>query len=385
VRQSLRVCYFGTYRANYPRNQIMIEGLRRTGAIVIECHKTLWLGAEDRVKAASGGWLQPAFIVRAVRAYWQLLWAYRSVGDYDVMVLGYPGQFDVFLARTLTWLRRKPLVLDVLMSLYLIAKERGLVAKSPLTGRLIHLLEKWALRLPDWLIIDTPAYRTWLVENYNLSRERFRLVPIGADDRIFKPISTDGRGAKFRLVHHSTFLPGTGVDIIIEAAKILANEPDIHFDLVGEGQFKSQAVARAEQLGLQNVTFFEWVDKKDLPRLVAEADACLGVFARAEQSEMTVVNKIYEALAMSKPLITGDSLTVREHIAHGREALLVERGNPQALAEAIVALRDNPSLREKLAAQGHRLFCENFTVAHIGVQARRHLDEILSPQRAAGH
>ena len=37
----MRVCYFGTYRAEYSRNQIMIEGLRRNGVEVIECHETL--------------------------------------------------------------------------------------------------------------------------------------------------------------------------------------------------------------------------------------------------------------------------------------------------------------------------------------------------------
>lgn len=57
----LRVCYFGTYRSNYSRNRIMIEGLRRNGVIVEECHETLWLGIEDRVQIASGGWRNPAF------------------------------------------------------------------------------------------------------------------------------------------------------------------------------------------------------------------------------------------------------------------------------------------------------------------------------------
>jgi hypothetical protein len=52
----LRVCYFGTYRANYSRNQIMIEGLRRNGVEVVECHERLWHSLEDRVQVASGGW-----------------------------------------------------------------------------------------------------------------------------------------------------------------------------------------------------------------------------------------------------------------------------------------------------------------------------------------
>ena len=71
--QPLRVCYFGTYRANYSRNQIMIEGLRCNGVEVIECHETLWHGIEDRVQTASGGWLHPSFVCRVARVYWRLL------------------------------------------------------------------------------------------------------------------------------------------------------------------------------------------------------------------------------------------------------------------------------------------------------------------------
>ncbi len=65
--QGLRVVYFGTYRAEYARNQIMIEGLRRVGIEVIECHVALWTGVEDRVRAASGGWMSPRFWGRILR------------------------------------------------------------------------------------------------------------------------------------------------------------------------------------------------------------------------------------------------------------------------------------------------------------------------------
>ncbi|MCI0519004.1 MAG: group 1 glycosyl transferase, partial [Chloroflexi bacterium] len=110
----LRVCYFGAYREEYPRNQIMIHGLRQAGAEVIECHQPLWHGIQDRVQVASGGWLKPRFWLRLLHAYTALLGKYRRVGRYDVLVVGYPGHYDVFLARLLAWLRGRPLAWDVL-------------------------------------------------------------------------------------------------------------------------------------------------------------------------------------------------------------------------------------------------------------------------------
>jgi hypothetical protein len=42
----LKVRYFGTYREEYSRNQIMIEGLRRAGVDVVECHVELWISTD---------------------------------------------------------------------------------------------------------------------------------------------------------------------------------------------------------------------------------------------------------------------------------------------------------------------------------------------------
>ena len=75
-KRPLRVCYFGTYRANYTRNQILLAGLKTQADVVVyECHATLWQSIEDRVEQASGGWRSPKFWSRALKAYWQLFFS----------------------------------------------------------------------------------------------------------------------------------------------------------------------------------------------------------------------------------------------------------------------------------------------------------------------
>ncbi len=378
----MRICYFGTYRADYSRNQIMIEGLRCSGVDVIECHETLWHGIEDRVQAVSGGWLNSRFIWRAVRTYIRLLRAYAQVGDYDVMVLGYPGQLDVFGARLLTWLRRKPLVLDLFMSIYLIALERGLDTKSRASVRLVRLLEAVGGRLPDLLISDTPEYVTWYAETHRLPPHRFRLVPTGADDRVFKPIlSQPVQDGLFRVMYYGTYIPNHGVDTIVEAAHLLQNYAEIHFLLIGAGPTKALALELAQRYRLGNITFVPWLPQAALVSEVARADLVLGAFGTTLQSCMTVQNKIYESLAMAKPVITGDSPTVRQALQHGVHAYLVERANPAALAAGILALRDDPALRQSLAVQGRALFEACYTTRQLGARFRRHLQEVLAAQK----
>lgn len=381
IDQPLRVCYFGTYRVGYSRNQIMIAGLRAASVEVIPCHATLWHGVEDRVQAVSGAWKRPGFWWRVLRTYARLLGRYRSIGDYDVMVVGYPGQFDVYLARWLARRRGKPLVWDIFMSIYLIADERGLVERHARMGNWIRKVERRACQLPERLIIDTSEYVAWFERTHGISPERFRLVPTGADDRVFQPAQADRAvGDPFKVVYYGTFIPNHGVEHIVEAARILRGE-GVHFELIGRGPDRAELLARAERYGLDHVTFVDWVDKQNLPQRVAQADVCLGAFGTTPQSLMTVQNKIYEGLAMAKPVISGDSPTVRQALAHGEQVYLCRRADPQDLARAIRILRDDPALRQRLAQAGHQRFKADLGLEAIGRQFRAHLVELIGDER----
>lgn len=374
----MRVCYFGTYRENYSRNRIMIEGLRCNDVDVVECHETLWHDTEDRVAAASGRWISPSFLWRIMRAYSRLVWSYLRTAKHDVVVVGYPGQFDVFIARLLSRLRRTPLVWDVFMSIYLIAVERGLDRTSATTVGLLRRVEGLACRLPDRLVLDTENYTAWFGQVHGVHEERFRLVPTGADDRIYHemPLNEPSK-APLRVLYYGTFIPNHGVKWIIEAAQLLRDREDMHFELVGEGPELPLARALAEGYGLTNVTFIPWLEKEQLRDHIAAADICLGVFGSTPQSLMTVQNKIYEGMAAARPVLTGDSSAVRRSFRHGEHLYLVERGNGTAIAAAICELAADRALRERLAAAGHAEFLAHYSVKCIGARFAVHLRELI--------
>jgi len=380
----MRVCYFGTYRANYARNRMMIDGLRHAGIEVFECHETLWHGVEDRVQVASGGWMRPIFWLRVIRVYACLLWRYRDVGTYDILIVGYPGQYDVFLARMLSWLRHKPLVWDVLNSMYLIAFERGITRRHAFTAKLIRLFERIACYLPELLILDSPAFVAWFQKTYSIGLERFRLVPIGADGQVFQQVILRGvtpepaRNDVFRVLYYGTYIPNHGVDVIVEAARRLRYNTSIHFELVGDGPEKEKAVNQALGYDLQNITFIEWLDQTELAQRIAACDVCLGTFGDTLQASLTNNNKIYEGFAMMKPVISGASAAVPEDIKHGEHIFLCERGNHQALADAIITLRGNSELCRRLGQNGFRIFHDKFDENRIGQIFASHLEELLS-------
>jgi glycosyltransferase involved in cell wall biosynthesis len=197
---------------------MMIAGLRFNGVEVNLCHETLWHGIEDRVQTASGGWLKPVFWGRLIRTYWRLTRQFFRLDDYDILVVGYPGQLDVFLARILSWIKHKQMVWDVFMSIYLISVERGLHNNNKLSIRLLHFLESFALRLPDLLILDTTDYVNWFSQEYGINSDNFKLVPTGADDRVFLPITKpNNNNDRFIVLYAGSFIPNHGVRYIVDA------------------------------------------------------------------------------------------------------------------------------------------------------------------------
>ena len=370
------VCYFGTYRKEYSRNKIMIAALRSADVEVKECHVSLWHGIEDRVNVTLSGWRSPKFWWRVIKAYSQLLWKYQKIGEYDILMVGYPGQVDVFLARILANIKKKPLVWDVFMSLYLVAKERKLDQNKGSSVELIRKIESKALNKPDLLIQDTAEYVKWFQKVYGIKPERFKLVPTGADDRIFKPLpESKNCDGLFHVLYYGTFIPNHGVMHIVKAAQLLKDEHEIIFDMIGDGPDRERVEEFVKSNKLKNVRFYNWMTQKNLLEYINSADVCLGAFGDTPQSLMTVQNKIYECMAMGKLVITGRSPAIQNNFKEGKHILSVER-NHIAIAEKLYNLQRNPKQKRNIAKEGKNLFYSNFDLFNLGITLKKMLDEV---------
>jgi glycosyltransferase involved in cell wall biosynthesis len=372
-KDRLKVCYFGTYRAEYSRNKIMINGLKQNDVEVIECHQQLWTGIEDRVNAVQSGWFNPKFWLRVIKAYVKLITKYAKIKDYDVMVVGYPGQFDVFLARILTWLRRKPL------SIYLISVERNLDQKNSLAVRLLHFIENIALRLPDMLIIDTAEYAKWFETNYKISRDKFHLVPTGADDRVFSVIDMKKRnpGDEFIVLYYGTFIPNHGLPYIMDAARLLKANQDIKFVFIGTGPELNICLEFQKIHKLNNTEFLGWKEPKVLVEYIKNADLVLGAFGKTPQSLMTVQNKIYESMAQKKPIVTGDSPQIRAIFENRKDIFTCERDDSDSLKREILYIKDNQFGLQNIVDSAYEKYVEKYSINGIGKQFVNHLQGLL--------
>lgn len=377
----MRVCYFGTYDVEQSRNNVIIQGLRQNGVEVVECHAKLWYNTADKIQSARRGLFNLGLLGRALGSYLRLIGRYARIGDYDVMVVGYAGHFDLFLAKLVTSFSRKPLVFDALLSLTeTIIEDRGLAHRGSLLARLVYLVDKYSCRLADLVLLDTEAHVQHFQQDLGVRLDKLRWVPVGADEVYCRGPMPVGESDPFRVVYFGQYIPLHGVNYIIEAAKVLEEHPDIHFELVGDGQTYEKASSLAERLQVQNVTFHRtWLSPEDLIAAhIIPADVCLGAFGDSPKARRVVPIKVFVALAMGKPVITGDSLAAREVLIHGTDAILCEMASPQALAQAILLLKRNHPLREKIAKEGYLSFQTKFSSQVIGAAVKNHLTEVIN-------
>ena len=367
MTRNLKICYFGTYSTGeeYARNNAIIAGLRANGVEVIPCQTDVFPTHEEKMKAVSGGLVRQGLTF--LRAYLRLAGAYLRAPAHDFLFVGYIGHIDMFPARVLAWLRGKPVVFDTFYSLYdTMVEDRGLYSRGSGRARLLRLIDRWSCRLADLSLLDTWQHVDYFVDEFGLDRAGFLSVPLGTDEKNFFPRDWPAEDGVLDLISYSSYIPLHGIDVQLDAAARLKDRADIRFTFVGKGQLYPEMRARAEAAGLTNVRFIEWLSHAELVELIARADVCLGIFGRTEKAARVIPYKAYEALAMRKPLITGDSPASRDGLADGVSALLTPMGDPDALAAAIARIGDDPDLRRRIAEGGHAFFKEKCTSLAMG-------------------
>ena len=134
-----------------------------------------------------------------------------------------------------------------------------------------------------------------------------------------------------------------GNSYLVEAARrVLDARPQARFYLVGEGPLREPLEQQARALGLGDRFVFAGF-ARDVARVVSAFD--VSVFPSLwEGTPLTV----FEALAMGQPIVATDADGLVDVLTHDHDALIVPRRNPEALAQAIVRLIDEPATRARL-------------------------------------
>lgn len=281
-------------------------------------------------------------------------------------------QRDMAAARR--WCDRKgvPLVFDPLISAYdkQVWERFKLKENSPAAQKLLAW-ERSLCAKADRVIVDTPCHARFFSEILGVPQEQMHVVYVGADEHMFRPVPDRVPGAPVDVLFYGSFIPLHGARTIVEAAKIYKGPP-VRWSLVGDGPAKPDCQKAAK--GAAHVFFENGIPYAELPARIHRADILLGVFGTTMKAGRVIPNKVFQALASGRPVITRTSEAYPETAQRSEAITFVPPGEPEALAAAVASW---VTQRETLTRRGHvarDIYESCFSYEHI----RGQLDQCLT-------
>lgn len=338
--------FFGAYDPEYPRNLIIRKGWGKLGLEHSECR----VGMKRKVHTR-----YPALLYRFL----------RSERKGDIIFVPDFRHKDVPLAWFVSRLTGRRVIFDPLVSRYETkVLDRGDAGEGSAQAWHNRNLDRISFNLPDLILADTTIHADYYRESFGVERDRIGVVPVGFDDDEVSELPQRGEDGTIEVIFYGSFLPLHGVDTIIGAASSLVNEP-FHFRIVGGGQTHGEMRRMAEDQGLDNVEFLQSVPFAVLRSMIGGADVVLGIFGTTPKASLVVPNKVYQAIAAGRAVITADTPAIREFFREGEHLLTVPQGDPRALAGALRALGADRGLRMRLSGEGGSYVRSRFNSTRI--------------------
>lgn len=202
-------------------------------------------------------------------------------------------------------------------------------------------------------------------------------LPNGVDPAFYNPNREKGTWRQdngfapndFILLYAGIIGHAQGLEVILKAAERLKNHAEIKFVLLGNGPQKEELIELQKKLGITNVFFYDSVSKANMPDVVMASDAAVIPLRKLDLFKGAIPSKIFENLAMQKPIVLGVDGEARDlFIEEGKCGLYVEPENDEALANAVLSMKNSPELVKQLGENGRKYVEEKFSRNKIALE-----------------
>ena len=241
----------------------------------------------------------------------------------------------------------------------------GAVTNKTIVG-ILEYIELKAYEKSDHVVVVTDAFKKFIIEK-GINADKITIIKNGVDLSFYKPEEVEAKDifdlkldSRFVASYFGTHGMAHHLETVLEAAEILADRDDIVFLLVGDGAEKKKIHDIKKQKKLHNVIMLEQQGKDKMPNLWALSDVSLVLLKKSDLFKTVIPSKIFESMAMKKPIILGVEGEVKEMIIEGQSGVCIEPENAVELADAVVTLAGDAIQCKRLGDHGNKYVVNNF-------------------------
>lgn len=313
-----RILYLNIHDLYYPRNRRVREFLVSQG------HEVVCVSRPSK----------RGFFADIVRV---LTCGLRAGREFDYVILSeFSVQFAI-AAKVVAARFRAPLITDAFVGLYEtnVLDWQQISARSP-KAIVMKSLDRMALTLSSLCLIDTDLRAERLRKS---TRTPVLCIPVGAP-KWAKWRKVDDENGKVKVLYYGNYIRLHGLDFVLDSISRMESREGFSFTFVGDGNDRARIVSRCSELGLAElIEFVDPVPESELADLINRHSVILGIFGTSEKAETVIANKVWQGLACGKPVITRESLALRELAPIvGAQLMTVDVDDPRSLANALASV-----------------------------------------------
>lgn len=230
--------------------------------------------------------------------------------------------------------------------------ENNWIASKKLYSLYLKATERYIVKRVDKMICVSNAAAEYFSKIYKIEK------PLVVTNCCLQSemVESKEKNNGFEIINHGQFYEGRGYDIMLEAAPLLKEEPEIKLAIRGFGKMEDGLRKRAKELDAENFIFYPPVT---VDKLIENASRSMVGVAITEpiclNFELSVSNKIFEYAAAGLPVIMSDIPEHRYLNEKYRFGIILENNLPKTFAEAVKKMYLDKEFYDECAANARRL------------------------------
>lgn len=311
-----------------------------------------------------------------------VLIAERHVPPADAYIGSSPTLFAAIAALTAASRNKAPFVMEVRDLWPAIFVELGVLKNRHLI-RALEKLELWLYARATKVVTVTESFRRDLISR-GVPDDKVVTITNGADTEFWQTGDRSkarrdlGLDGKFVVLYIGAHGISQGLGSLLDAASELRNEKDVVFLFVGEGAVKETLMKRAEEGQFENVRFLPPVGKDAVRFFYTACDTAVVPLRNIPLFETFLPSKMFEIMSMSRPTIGAFAGEAAEILGASGSGLVVPPEDGKAIAAAIMSLKADPQLREKLGHAGRAFVSREYSRRSLAEKYNHVLDDAVS-------